>query len=225
MKNYLIQAAASTLLLFFLSFSAGAQDREGINEITHQPNGTVLLTDFEDYEINTIPRDWYNQRGEGRPYTYEGDQREEYNYSVMAENGNKFLRYRGTNAKHLNFPLVNKDVNIYETPILSWQWRINEIPEGANEDDQNDVAASIYVVFDMGRVLFKRVPKSIRYTWSSSLEKGKELSKFFGNQKIVVMGRVKKTWGSGKLFSAIYLKITSACLVMILPKLQSPFLF
>jgi hypothetical protein len=73
---------------------------------------------------------------------------------------------------------------------LSWKWRIHDLPEGANEDSNslNDTAASIYVVFDMGKVLFKKVPKSIRYTWSSSLPAGTELSKFYGNQKIVVMG-------------------------------------
>lgn len=200
MKKRLLQTLLCTWVISALSVGAYAQEREGINTITHLQDGTVLLTDFEDYEVNTIPRDWYNQKGGARPYTYSGAQKEEYKYRVVSENGNQFLRYEGSNAKHLNFPLLNKDVNIYETPILSWQWRIHEIPAGANEEDKNDVAASIYVVFDMGRVLFKRVPKSIRYTWSSSLKKGKELSKFFGNQKIVVMGTDKNNLGQWQTF-------------------------
>lgn len=104
----------------------------------------------------------------------------------------------------MSYPLINKDnINIYNTPVLSWRWRIHDAPENGNEDsdDRNDVAASIYVVFDMGRVaLFKKVPKSIRYTWSSSLEEGTELSKFFGNQKIVVMGKGEDTGGEWKSF-------------------------
>ena len=104
--------------------------------------------------------------------------------------GNKYLRYAGTKARHVNFPLKNRpQVNIYKTPILSWRWRVEKLPKGGNEkdDDYNDTAASIYVVFDMGHILFKRVPKSIRYTWSSTLKKGTEVSKFFGNQKIIVV--------------------------------------
>ncbi|MDX1639751.1 MAG: DUF3047 domain-containing protein, partial [Balneolaceae bacterium] len=60
----------------------------------------------------------------------------------------------------------------------------------ANEgsDDRNDSVASVYVVFDFGRVaLFKKVPKSIRYSWSSTLPKGTRLSKLFGNQQILVV--------------------------------------
>ncbi len=185
-------------LLFAIICAAGelsGQDREGINTITPQKDGSILLEDFEKYESGTIPSDWYNQRGEGRPFKYSKENKSQYHYRVQEENGDKFLGYSGTDAKHLNFPLVNKDVNIYETPILSWKWRILDIPEGGSDDGDKDVAASIYVVFDLGRVLFKKVPKSIRYTWSSGLEKGTEISKFFGNQKTVVMGSGK---GTGK---------------------------
>lgn len=200
MEKRLLQTLLCTFAIAALSNIAFAQDREGVNTITHLEDGTVLLTDFEDYEVNTIPSDWYNQKGEGRPYTFSGTRKEEYKYHIESENGNQFLRYEGSRAKHLNFPLLNKDINLYETPILSWDWRIYDIPFGASEDDKNDVAASIYVVFDMGRVLFKRVPKSIRYTWSSTLEKGKELSKFFGNQKIVVMGTGDNNLGKWQTF-------------------------
>jgi hypothetical protein len=122
----------------------------------------------------------------------------------MREGGNQFLHYEGTSAKHMNFPIVNKaGIDIYKTPILTWKWRVTQIPQGANEDDndKNDVAASIYVVFDMGRVaLFKKVPKSIRYTWSSTLKKGTELSKFFGNQKIIVLQSGKEGLGKWHTF-------------------------
>ena len=180
------------LVFIFCGFqnSALAQDKEGINTIEHLKDGSVLLESFEKYQVGTIPSDWYNQKGERRPHTYGKKNKSGYKYSVQIEDGDKFLRYAGVSAKHLNFPLVNKDINIYNTPILSWKWRVLDVPKGANEDDddRNDVAASMYVVFDLGRVLFKKVPKSIRYTWSSSLPKGTELSKFFGNQKVVVIG-------------------------------------
>jgi hypothetical protein len=178
-----------TFLLTFIcgSVRLSAQDREGVNSITPRADGSVLLENFEKYNIGTIPSDWYNQKGEQRPFKYSKENKAPYEYAVQQENGNKFLRYDGSDAKHLNFPLVNKDVNIHHTPILSWKWRVIDIPTDADDED-NDAAASIYVAFDMGRVLFKKVPKSIRYTWSSNLAKGTELSKFFGNQKVIVMG-------------------------------------
>lgn len=161
------------------------------------------IEDFESEKIGDLPRNWFNQKGEARPISYTGDLRKTYHYTIMEEDGNKFLRFEGTRGKHLNYPLLGKDgLNIYETPILSWNWRILDIPEGANEDgkNSNDVAASIYVVFDLGKVLFKKVPKSIRYTWSSSLPEGKELSHFYGNQKIIVMGTGTDGIGEWKTF-------------------------
>lgn len=149
------------------------------------------IEDFEDGEVGKLPAEWYNQKGDNRPITYTGDLLRTYNYQILSDEENQFLRFEGRRGKHLNYPLAKKeDLNIYDTPILNWKWRIFDIPEGANEDndDRNDVAASIYVVFDLGRVLFKKVPKSIRYTWSSTLPVGTELSKFYGNQKIVVVG-------------------------------------
>lgn len=176
-------------VLSVVSFS-NVQAQSSVNEITKLSNGNVLLENFESYTPGTIPDTWYNQKGERRPALYNEKDKRGYKYRVEAEGEEKFLRYEGVDAKHLNFPLVNKGLNIYETPILSWRWRVFELPDGGNEDkdDRNDVAASIYVVFDMGRVaLLKKVPKSIRYTWSSTLKKGTELSKFYGNQKIVVV--------------------------------------
>ena len=161
------------------------------------------VEDFENELLGDLPENWYNQKGEARPITYTGELRETYNYQVMEESGNKFLRFEGIRGKHLNYPLINKDnLNIYSTPVLEWKWRILDIPDGANEDNKssNDAAASIYVVFDLGKVLFKRVPKSIRYTWSSTLPVGKEMSHFYGNQKIVVIGTGQEGTGEWMTF-------------------------
>ncbi|MEP1150176.1 MAG: DUF3047 domain-containing protein [Balneola sp.] len=160
-------------------------------QLSAQPKKVFEIEDFEQDEIGNLPQKWFNQKGEAKPISYTGELRKTYHYEVLKENDNKFLRFEGKRGKHMSFPLLEeKDIDIFETPILSWRWRIHEIPNGANEDDsdKNDTAASIYVAFDLGRVLFKKVPKTIRYTWSSSLPVGTELSKFYGNQKIIVMG-------------------------------------
>ena len=160
------------------------------------PSGQQIIENFEDNKEGTLPRGWYDQKGEEPVMSFSKDERKRYKYSIVKEEGNSFLRYDGRQAMHINFPLINNDkeniydINLYETPILSWKVRAHKLPENASEnnDDVNDSVASIYVAFDMGRVaLFKKVPKTIRYTWSSSLEEGTELSKFFGNQKVVVI--------------------------------------
>lgn len=178
--------------------------QSAINEIEFGDDGIIYLEDFEKYGTGTLPDEWYNRDGDRIPARYGDENRLKYQYRVEKERGNQFLRYSGTEAKHLNFPLIDKnELDIYKTPILQWRWRIHQIPEGGNEDhdDRNDVAASIYVVFDMGRVMFRKVPKSIRYTWSSTLPEGKEISKFFGNQKIIVVGSGTEGTGQWKIFT------------------------
>jgi hypothetical protein len=108
----------------------------------------------------------------------------EYYYSVQKEDDNHFLRFDGIKGKHLSYPLADKPIKLSELPFLNWKWRAIELPEGANEDDEktNDAVLSVYVVYKILR--FSRLPKVIRYSWSSSLEKGTILTKNFGKQKI-----------------------------------------
>lgn len=190
----IFKALTILLISVFLSQDMNAQSvKEGI----------FLIEDFENEKVDDLPASWYNQKGEAKPIYYEGKLRETYNYAVKMENGDKFLRFDGKRGKHLSFPLLNnEEIDIYSTPILSWKFRIHEIPVGANEDegDKNDAAASVYVAFDLGRVLFKKVPKTIRYTWSSTLPVGTELSKFYGNQKIIVIGSGNQNLGKWQTF-------------------------
>ncbi|MEL7834878.1 DUF3047 domain-containing protein [Fodinibius sp. N2] len=190
------------LLLSFLTIFTSSLSF-GQPEVKKLENGTILLEDFEDNWVGDLPGDWYDRDGNKPLYKHSIEEQRTYKYKVQEEGGNKFLRYEGTRAKHMGFPLIdgNKnniyDINLYETPILSWKVRAHQLPEGGDEksSDLNDSVASIYVVFDMGRVaLVKEVPKSIRYSWSSTLPKGETGSKLFGNQQIIVVesGEEKK---------------------------------
>jgi hypothetical protein len=197
------QCSIQFSFIILLVLTAQSYAQSAINEIEFGDDGVVYLEDFEKYETGDLPDEWYNRDGDRIPYHYEGSDRMGYLYEVTRECENQFLRYEGTDAKHLNFPLLDKEgLDIYKNPVLKWKWRIHDIPTGGNEDidDRNDVAASVYIVFDMGRVLFRKVPKSIRYTWSSSLPVGTELSKFFGNQKIVVVGAGTDDLGKWQTF-------------------------
>lgn len=172
--------------------------------VTHKKDGTVIIENFEYDSVGQLPQNWYDRDGNDKLVNHSKEFTRNYLYRVASNKGNKFLQYKGTAAKHISFPLVNEDrdniydINIYETPILSWKVRAYSLPENANENynDRNDSVASIYVVFDMGRIaLVKKAPKSIRYTWSTTLEKGETGSKLFGNQQIIVVKSGKKDTG------------------------------
>jgi hypothetical protein len=179
------------------------QAQEAINSVRFGDNGVVYLEDFQHYQEGTIPDEWYNRDGNNIPATYDELYRNDYKYKVVQEDAKKFLRYEGTEAKHLNFPLIDKkEINIFETPILKWDWRIFDIPEGGDEDSssQNDVAASVYVVFDTSRILFQKIPVTIRYTWSSKYPVGSIFSKLRGRQKIMVIGTGENNLGKWQTF-------------------------
>lgn len=185
-------------LLLLLNINVYSQEQiENTHPLPDIGNGTLLIDNFEDDIVGSLPSEWYNR--DGKRKAVHPEEAVLFHYSIQQEGDNKYLHYEHTDARHLNFPLINREgLNIYKNPILTWKWRVKKLPNGANEDDNdlNDTAASIYVVFDMGRIaLFKKVPKSIRYTWSTSLEKGTETSKLFGNQKIVVVESGKEKMG------------------------------
>lgn len=195
------------LLVTFFSF--GNTPIVEAQQPTHLENGAVLLEDFENDTVGSLPDKWYDRDGNKRLPNHSDSFTEDYLYEVDTDNSNNFLRYEGSKAKHISLPLINEDkdniydIDIYETPILSWKVRAHELPKNAREDDDdyNDSVASIYVAFDMGRVaLFKKVPKTIRYTWSTELEEGRKTSKLFGNQQIVVVKSGKEETGDWVTF-------------------------
>jgi len=190
-------------VVFFLSLillatdTSKAQDTKYIHSLANSEDGGLMVEDFEGDSVGQLPYNWFEQRGVNRPYNYPEDIKKDYYYRIAGEQSpnsktNHFLRFDGIKAKHLNFPLHQvKNLDLNETPVLSWKWRIWDIPAGADERNNiiNDTAASVYVVFKVKRMaLVKEVPQSIRYTWSSSLPIGTEISTFFGQQKIVVVG-------------------------------------
>lgn len=148
-------------------------------------DGNIVLDDFRDDVIGSMPSKWYVRDGDVRLKDLGADKKTRYRYRVVEENGKKYLRYSGMDAMHIGLPIhETSEIDLSTHPILSWEWRVHAVPTDANEDVEklNDTAASIYVVYEISGLF--RIPKVIRYTWSSTLPKGTQLSK--GRQKIVV---------------------------------------
>lgn len=169
------------LLFFFTNLGASSQQ--------------VVLEDFTNDALGSLPSSWFNRDGNGTPATYADEQRAEYHYRVMRESGRNFLRYEGTRAKHLMLQTRdNPAIHLSKTPILSWDWRVHTLPSGANEfsDKNNDAAASIYVVWGFNAL---RVPRVVRYTWSSSQDVGRTAARNMNMQQIVVVASGEKNLG------------------------------
>jgi hypothetical protein len=153
--------------------------------VTVLDNGTIVLDDFSNDDIGSMPSKWYVRDGDVRLKDLSADKKLKYRYRVVQEDGKKYLRYSGMDAMHIGLPIhETTEIDLGTHPVLSWEWRVHAIPEGGNEDIEklNDTAASIYVVFEVSGIF--RIPKVVRYTWSSTLPKSTYLSK--GKQKILV---------------------------------------
>jgi len=189
MVSYLIQRKRpivgryfALFLLFFTTIAASGQ---------HQ----IVLEDFEGERLGSLPTRWYNRDGNAKPSTYSDQARADYHYKVMREGGRTFLRYEGSKAKHLLLQISDDNLSdIRQTPILSWDWRVHTLPSDANEfsEKNNDSAASVYVVWGFNAF---RVPRVVRYTWSSTLDVGRTAARNMNMQHIVVMASGAKDLG------------------------------
>jgi hypothetical protein len=94
---------------------------------------------------------------------------------VRSDAGNKYLHvrdeYRPGPTVSLFIQTDKSGWRLSEHPVLSWRWRVNEIPPGADEryTETNDTPASVAVVYG---TRFPFTPIVIRWVWSSTLPVG-----------------------------------------------------
>lgn len=110
-------------------------------------------------------------------------------YVVQKEGENQFLRATAHNDGliiHKNY----SDWDLEKKPYLSWRWRARVLPKGASEKyiRTNDAAASVYVIWPASALM--RV-KSIKFTWSASLDEGTNFSRRFGLDHVHVLRNPK----------------------------------
>lgn len=152
-----------------------------------QAQKPVVIEDFERYEVGEVPQDWSTNKGRSLIPASPETMTPEHEYRIVRERGNQFVRatMRDYAYRLIRINGDTFDWNLHAYPVLRWRWRIHEVPVGAREDDKNlnDTAAAVYVTFDrdwLGR------PKSIKYTYSSTLPVGTTAS--YGPLKVIVVG-------------------------------------
>jgi len=122
---------------------------------------TLVLADFEDDEVGELPRHWTWR---------DGDDDKNKPYRVREERGNKYLE--ATDEGESVILGREQPWDLDEYPYISFRVRVNEIPPGGDErdDDKVDSAAGVYVT--LNKKFFGKIPESVKYVWSSTLPVG-----------------------------------------------------
>lgn len=170
---------------------AVAQDAADPPSATVSP---ILVDNFESYPVGEFPDDWIfvTSTKEIRSYAEMREPGEEI--YVEEEDGNQFMRVitRNEAVRYTQRNGKNFDWSIERHPRIEWRWRALTLPEGASEKGKNDTGGALYVTFGedwIGR------PKSIKYSYSSSLPVGTVVS--FGPLKVIVVDSANEP-GTGK---------------------------
>ena len=142
------------------------------------PAGPVLvIADFDALPPACFPAGWKSREGESAA---------ERVYRVASENGAQFLHaVADGESVQIGLPV---SFTLREYPLLSWRWRVVELPAGADEREAatNDSAAGVYVVFkgSFGGLL----PRVLKYVWSAHEPRGSVFpSPRYANAQIVVL--------------------------------------
>ncbi|MDP2958998.1 MAG: DUF3047 domain-containing protein [Longimicrobiales bacterium] len=141
------------------------------------PPGPFLFDDFSRTEVGQFPRTWRwrrdNDTGDAEKARKDGV--DVFRYVVASEGGNKYVHvrdeFRPGSSVALFIQTDDSGWRLDRHPILSWRWRVNEVPAGADEryTDTNDTPAAVSVVYG---TKFPFTPITIRWVWSSTLPVG-----------------------------------------------------
>ena len=149
----------------------------------------ILVENFEGYEVGVPPYHWKRPHKKSRSLLdlpRELDRDDDY-FEIVAERGGKsaraYTRDESVQVVRLNGDGYQWDLDTH--PMLAWQWKAKRLPEGAREDKDryNDAGAAVYVTFDSKDWLGR--PRSIKYTYSSTLPVGTTAK--YGPLRVVVV--------------------------------------
>jgi hypothetical protein len=124
----------------------------------------VLVEDWSGYAVGGkgIPNGWKGQNW-GSP---------KYDLTVVSNDGHNVLQMRSANDGSTISREIKGTVNLKETPILEWSWKVTVLPQGGNSCRKatDDQAAQVFVVWP-------RFPEAVRsqiigYVWDTTQPPG-----------------------------------------------------
>lgn len=125
---------------------------------------SVVVEDWRSYALGArgIPGEWKEQTW-GKPA---------YDLEIVSDNGQPVLRLRSKGDSSTISRDLKALVDLDETPILEWRWKVIALPSGGNacQKSTDDQAAQLYVAW-------LRAPESVRsriigYVWDSTAAAG-----------------------------------------------------
>lgn len=187
-KHGIMLISNRIILVLFVALAPRAEG-QAAGQVGQEQANVQLIDDFEAHETGTVPGGWSYLHDKKMVPLTEEHMREKERFTVVRDGTRQVLRvYTHDEAVHIS--LVNGeerlDWDLETHPVLAWEWNARKLPPGAREDqDQlNDSAAGVYVIFSMEGFIIKR-PKTIKYVYSSTLPAGTVVS--YGKLKVIVV--------------------------------------
>ncbi|PEN12315.1 hypothetical protein CRI94_14930 [Longibacter salinarum] len=183
----------SVLIGVLLSASAApsAVEAQPLSDAAEQQAAPspIIVDDFESYKPGSFPEQWVFVKRDKSVISYDQASDPGETVEVKKQSGNRYLRV-STKGEALRYTQRNGkefDWNLKTHSRIAWRWRAVKLPDGASERGENDTGGALYVTFGsdwLGR------PKSIKYTYSSSLPVGSVVS--FGPLKVIVVDSARE---------------------------------
>jgi len=161
----------------------------------------LLFDDFSSAVAGEFPHTWKWRRENdaGDEAKARKDGVDIFRYVVVSEGDNKYVHirdeYRPGASVALFIQTEDLKWRLSERPILSWRWRIHEVPPGADEryTETNDSPAAVSVVYG---TKFPFTPITIRWVWSSTLPVGAVAYRpGRGRAYNIILGSGPNSWG------------------------------
>lgn len=186
LQMYLAMVTAAILSVVV---AAGASPLAAQPGGDNSPSAPLVIDDFESYSPGTFPDEWVFVKRDKSTIPYSEAREPGETVEVRSKDGNQYLAVE-TNNEALRYTQRNGkefDWTLDRRPRIAWRWRAKTLPAGASERGENDTGGALYVTFGsdwLGR------PKSIKYTYSSSLPVGTVVS--FGPLKVIVVDSARE---------------------------------
>ena len=125
---------------------------------------SVVVADWSKYRVGSrgIPEGWQGGNW-GSP---------QYDFTVVEVEGQRVLHLKSEGDSSTIALEVKGKVDLRETPILEWRWKVTTLPRGADarKGDTDDEAGQIYVTW-------RRFPEAVRsrsigYIWDTTAPVG-----------------------------------------------------
>jgi hypothetical protein len=147
-----MRARLAVLLVLFLAAAASAA-------------GQLVVEDWSRHAAGArgIPEGWKGQNW-GSP---------KYDFVIATDDGRKTLRLKSANEGSTVSKDIKGKVNLKETPVLEWSWKVTTLPKGGDSCRKatDDQAGQVFVVWP-------RFPEAVRsriigYVWDTTQPVGK----------------------------------------------------